>query len=133
MTSLPASMSEKLETLFTDKVLISHAAAARFIGVHVRTLTRWGDDGLIFYRIRGTRRAYAREDLAAAMTMGNEQCQSSGHAGATRTPANGSTRPRTTITTSSSRSMGSVVDFAAQLEKRLKDARRRSKTERNGG
>ncbi|KZM48271.1 hypothetical protein OA90_21170 [Labrenzia sp. OB1] len=144
MEAVPLSVQKSMDDLFDGRPLVSHAVAARFIGVHAKTLTRWGDDGLIFYRLRGARRAYAKEDIAAAITgpntgpetgpmRGMATCQSSERANAIQKRGNGSIRPPTTTSISSSRSTGSVVDFMAQLERRQKLARKSSKTRKNDG
>ncbi|WP_420415083.1 hypothetical protein [Roseibium sp.] len=135
MQPLPDSVRKSMDTLFGARPLVSHALAAKFIGIHARTLTRWGDDGLIFYRLRGNRRAYAKEDIAEALNgamEGNASCPSISNGKPTGKPASGSSSRRTINMISSSRSTGTVVDFTAQLEKRQKAARKNSKSGKNG-
>ena len=125
----PPSVMRCLEAVFAGRPWITHAEAARLLEVDTKTLTRAGDAGQIFYRLKGVRRAYTIEDLADYIG-GRGSCQSTAPAHATRSRANGSTSQRSGTTISSSRSPGSVVDFTAAQAKQ-RNARRRSSSARS--
>ncbi len=53
LVALLASIGDRLKDLFDGRPWVSHAEAARFLGVADRTLTREAECGAIFGRRRG--------------------------------------------------------------------------------
>lgn len=121
----PASIDAILAEVFAGAIWISHADACRLLDMDTKTLTKAGDEGQIFYRLKGSRRAYTRDDIEAFIN-GEPPCQSIAPERKTQKQGNGSTRATTSITTSRSRSTGKHGGFTAALAKQRSAARKSS-------
>lgn len=121
----PSSVDAILSEAFAGAIWINHAEACRLLDMDPKTLAKAGDEGQIFYRLKGSRRAYTRDDIEAFIN-GEPPCQSIALDQKTRKPGNGSTRATTITTISRSKSTGKHGGFTVALAKQRSAARRSS-------